>query len=62
MCALDFGKLATFYAISHMADNKKQQKMGVLFGEPLIAASLALFIVVVDLTMMNVAVLTIVKK
>ena len=44
-----------------MADNEKQQKIGTLFGEPLIAASLALFIVVVDSTMMNVAVPTIVK-
>ena len=45
-----------------MADNEKQQKIETLFGEPLIAASLALFIVVVDSTMMNVAVPTIVKK
>ncbi|MCP4363414.1 MAG: MFS transporter, partial [Chloroflexi bacterium] len=38
-----------------------EEKTGVAFWAPLIAASLALFIVVVDSTMMNVAVPTIVK-
>jgi len=37
------------------------QRTGLAFWAPLIAASLALFIVVVDSTMMNVAVPTIVK-
>lgn len=37
------------------------EKNGIAFWAPLIAASLAMFIVVVDSTMMNVAVPTIVK-
>ncbi len=44
-----------------MSDEKEEQRSGLAFWAPLIAASLALFIVVVDSTMMNVAVPTIVK-
>ena len=40
---------------------KKEEKTGLAFWSPMIAAALALFIVVVDSTMMNVAVPTIVK-
>ena len=40
---------------------KSEEKTGIAFWAPLIAAALALFIVVVDSTMMNVAVPTIVK-
>ena len=40
---------------------KKEEKSGLAFWSPMIAAALALFIVVVDSTMMNVAVPTIVK-
>lgn len=41
--------------------NRVEEKKGIAFWAPLIAAALALFIVVVDSTMMNVAVPTIVK-
>ena len=44
-----------------MSDEVKEMRSGLAFWAPLIAASLALFIVVVDSTMMNVAVPTIVK-
>jgi len=44
-----------------MAHNETETRTGVAFWAPMIAASLALFIVVVDSTMMNVAVPTIVK-
>ena len=44
-----------------MNAEEKNTRKGVAFWAPLIAASLALFIVVVDSTMMNVAVPTIVK-
>ena len=44
-----------------MTDVQSTQRSGIAFWSPLIAASLALFIVVVDSTMMNVAVPTIVK-
>ena len=44
-----------------MAQNETETRTGVAFWAPMIAASLALFIVVVDSTMMNVAVPTIVK-
>ncbi len=38
-----------------------EEKTGLAFWAPMVAAALALFIVVVDSTMMNVAVPTIVK-
>jgi len=44
-----------------MTDNPTETRSGLKFWAPMIAASLALFIVVVDSTMMNVAVPTIVK-
>ncbi len=44
-----------------MTQSTQDQRTGLAFWAPLIAISLALFIVVVDSTMMNVAVPTIVK-
>jgi len=44
-----------------MSEDTTEKRSGLAFWTPLIAASLALFIVVVDSTMMNVAVPTIVK-
>ncbi|MCP4363418.1 MAG: multidrug efflux MFS transporter [Chloroflexi bacterium] len=42
-------------------NKNSEEKIGIAFWDPLIAAALALFIVVVDSTMMNVTVPTIVK-
>ena len=44
-----------------MTEKIEEEKKGLAFWSPMIAAALALFIVVVDSTMMNVAVPTIVK-